>query len=87
MIKDRIEYVKSNECNRTVMKFEMTDDARLMIIAKGWTKKYTKREVELILASNSKYSQIEKDKLLYYFNCYNENDEVTYPYGEINERN
>ena len=29
MIKDGIEYVKCNECNRTVMKFEMTDDCRM----------------------------------------------------------
>lgn len=65
----------------------MTDDARLMIIAKGWTKKYTKQEVELMLANNRIYSPLEKDKLQYYFNCYNENDGVVYPYGETNERN
>ena len=29
MIKNGIEYVKCNECNRTVMKFEMTDDCRM----------------------------------------------------------
>lgn len=59
----------------------MTDDVRLMVIARGWTKKYTKREVEIMLASDSTYTLLEKDKLQYYFNCYNECDEVIYPYG------
>lgn len=58
----------------------MTTDVKLMTIARGWTKKYTKREVEIMLASNNTYTPLEKDKLQYYFNCYNENDEVTYPY-------
>ena len=29
MIKDGLEYVKCNDCNRIVMKFEMTDDGRM----------------------------------------------------------
>lgn len=58
----------------------MIDDVKLMAIAKGWTKKYTKRDVEIMLAGNSTYTPLERDKLQYYFNCYNENDEVTYPY-------
>lgn len=32
--------------------------------------------------SDHTYTPLEKDKLLYYFNCYNECDEVAYPYGE-----
>lgn len=59
----------------------MTEDS-LIIIARGWTKKYTKREVEIMLADNDTYTPLEKDKLQYYFNCYNECDEVAYPYGE-----
>lgn len=58
----------------------MTDDVKLMAIAKGWAKKYTKREVEIRLMDNNAYTPLEKDKLQYYFNCYNECDEVAYPY-------
>lgn len=60
----------------------MTRDNVLMVLARRWTCKYTKREVEIMLAGNDAYTPLEKDKLLYYFNCYNECDEVAYPYGE-----
>lgn len=53
-----------------------------MALAERWTHKYTKREVEIMLAGNDTYTPLEKDKLLYYFNCYNECNEVAYPYGE-----
>lgn len=59
----------------------MREDS-LIIIARGWTKQYTKNEVEVMLMSDHTYTPLEKDKLLYYFNCYNECDEVAYPYGE-----
>lgn len=62
----------------------MTKDYVLMALAKRWTCKYTKREVEIMLAGNDAYTPLERDKLLYYFNCYNECDEVAYPYGETN---
>lgn len=53
----------------------------LLMLAESWTHKYTKREVEIMLAQNNRYTDLEKDKLMYYFNCYNENDEVAVPYG------
>ncbi len=51
------------------------------MLAESWTHKYTKREVEIMLAESDSYTDLEKDKLMYYFNCYNENDEVAVPYG------
>ena len=62
----------------------MTKDYILMALAERWTHKYTKREVEIMLAGND--TPLEKDKLLYYFNCYNECDEVAVPYGVAMEK-
>lgn len=64
----------------------MTDDIKLKAIAKSWSRKYTKREVEIMLASDRACTPLEKDKLQYYFNCYNENGEVVHPYS-CGERN
>lgn len=58
------------------------DEPKLLMLAESWTHKYTKREVEIMLAESDSYTDLEKDKLLYYFNCYNENDEVAVPYGQ-----
>lgn len=57
-------------------------EPKLLMLAESWTHKYTKREVEIMLAESDSYTDLEKDKLLYYFNCYNENDEVAVPYGQ-----
>lgn len=57
-------------------------EPKLLMLAESWTHKYTKREVEIMLAQSDSYTDLEKDKLLYYFNCYNENDEVAVPYGQ-----
>lgn len=59
----------------------MTKEPILLMLAESWTHKYTKREVEIFLAESDRYTELEKDKLMYYFNCYNENDEVAVPYG------
>lgn len=64
----------------------MTKDYILMALAERWTHKYTKREVEIMLAGNDTYTPLEKDKLLYYFNCYNECNEVAVPYGLTMEK-
>ncbi len=52
------------------------------MLAESWTHKYTKREVEIMLAQSNSYTDLEKDKLIYYFNCYNANGEVVVPYGQ-----
>lgn len=57
-----------------------------MALAERWTHKYTKREVEIMLVDNDTYTPLEKDKLLYYFNCYNEYNEVAVPYGVAMEK-
>jgi hypothetical protein len=59
----------------------MTKEPILLMLAESWTHKYTKREVEIMLTESDSYTDLEKDKLMYYFNCYNENDEVAVPYG------
>lgn len=61
-----------------MIKFE----PKLLMLAESWTHKYTKREVEIMLAQNDSYTDLEKDKLMYYFNCYNANGEVVVPYGQ-----
>lgn len=64
---------------------------RSMIYDKRWTKaanacrvldKYTKREVEIMSAQSDSYTDLEKDKLMYYSNRYNANGEVVVPYGQ-----
>lgn len=57
-------------------------EPKLLMLAESWTHKYTKREVEIMLAQSSSYTDLEKDKLMYYFNCYNANGEVVVPYGQ-----
>lgn len=55
----------------------MMKEPMMLRLAESWTHKYTKREVEIMLAQSNSYTDLEKDKLMYYFNCYNENGEVT----------
>lgn len=57
-------------------------EPKLLMLAESWTHKYTKREVEIMLAQNDSYTDLEKDKLMYYFNCYNANGEVVVPYRQ-----